>query len=548
MKRLNGTVLMASLLTFSVAVSVWAGERRAPLFDNLGSTHFAITTKDPLVQRYFNQGFILAIAFNHAEAERSFREAARLDPACAMCYWGVAWVLGPNLNAPMEDLAVPKAHAAIQRAQELKGGASELEQALIEAMAQRYSKEVQKDRSALDRAYADAMREVTKRYPEDLHTAALFANALMDLHPWDFWTKDKKPKPWTPEIVSTLEAILAKTLDHPLANHLYIHAVEASDDPGRAEAAADRLASLAPGAGHLVHMPGHIYINIGRYKDAAKANLDAIAADQEYLRQVKAQGLYPLAYVPHKHHFLWAAAMMSGKSELAIQAARGTAENVDKTKIHDPVFGGTLQHFYSMPLYAFVRFGKWDAILKEPKPEKELIYPAGVWHFARGMAQVRKGNITAAQSELDRLQKTAKDPAIDEMTVFGLNRVKKLLRIGAEILSAELAEAAGRQQDAIDHLTIAAGIEDALIYNEPPDWSFPVRHALGAVLLEAGKFAKAEAVYREDLEKNKGNGWGLYGLQASLKGQGKTEAAAEVEKQFEQSWSGADVKLASSRF
>ncbi len=548
MKTMARTSLLVFLMTIASAVSGWASERKAPLFDNLGSLHFAVTTKEPLAQRYFNQGWILAIAFNHAEAERSFREAARLDPECALCYWGIALVLGPNLNAPMEALAVPKAHQAMQKALALKDRASAKEQALIEALSKRYSKEPVKDRSPLDRAFADAMRDVAKRYPDDLNIAALFAESLMDLHPWDFWTRDKKPKPWTPEIVATLESILAKTLDHPLANHLYIHAVEASADPGRAEAAADRLLTLAPGAGHLVHMPAHIYINVGRYKDAAKANQMAIAADQAYLKEVKAQGLYPLAYVPHNHHFLWAAAMMNGKSELAIEAARSTAGHVDPAMMNDPAFGGTLQHFYSMPLYALVRFGKWDAILEEPAPPENLIYPTGVWHFARGMAEVRKGDLDDAKLELDLLQAARKNPDIENVTVFGLNKVKQLLRIGVEILSAELAEAEGRTQDAIDHLTIAAGIEDALTYTEPPDWSYPVRHALGAVLLKNGKFAKAETVYREDLGKNKNNGWGLFGLQRSLKGQGKTEEAAQVEKQFRQAWSEADVQLASSRF
>ena len=383
MKKTGWIFLLVSLWAGLFVQSGWASERKAPLFDNLGDLHFKITAQDPLAQRYFDQGLILAIGFNHAEAERSFREAARIDPECAMCYWGAALVLGPNLNAPMEALAVPKAYEAVQKAMALKSRATGVEQALIEALSKRYSKDALKDRSPLDRAYADAMRGVAKKYPQNLHAAALFAEALMDLHPWDFWTKDKdkKPKPWTPEIVSTLEAILAKTLDHPLANHLYIHAVEASADPGRAEAAADRLGSLAPGAGHLVHMPAHIYINIGRYKDAAKANQAAIAADRAYLKQVKAQGLYPSAYVPHNHHFLWAAAMMDGRSGLAIEAARNTAAHVDKTMLRDPAFGGTLQHFYSMPLYALARFGKWDAVLQEPRTARRSRLPDGCLAF-----------------------------------------------------------------------------------------------------------------------------------------------------------------------
>ncbi|GJL78922.1 MAG: hypothetical protein NPINA01_19110 [Nitrospinaceae bacterium] len=540
-------LLVAALVQFSSSAFAKAAPSAAPLFEGMGNQHFPITTENERAQRYFDQGLVLSYAFNHAEAGRSFKEAVRLDPGCALCYWGVALVLGPNLNAPMEDLNVPEAYRAIQTAVKLSDGATEKEKALIQALSKRYAPKAVKDRKPLDRAYAEAMREVAKQFPEDATVLALTGEALMDVHPWDFWTKEKEPKPWTGEILALLESALKIDPNHPLSNHLYIHAVEAAY-PRRAEAAADRLRDLVPGAGHLVHMSSHIYINIGRYRDASIANHKAIEADQAYLRQVKAEGLYPLGYVPHNYHFLWETAMMEGKSRVAIEAAKGTADSVDRSKMSDPGFGGTLQHFYSMPLYALARFGKWQAILNEKAPPPEFQYPTAIWHYARALAFNAEGQTREADLELNKFQAIASDPQMADFSIFGLNNFKSLLEIGNEVLQGELAVKQKKYEKAIKHLEQAVKIEDGLIYAEPSDWYFPPRQALGAVLLEAGQAAKAEQVYLEDLKENPDNGWSLLGLSQSLEKQGKKDAAREAEKRFKKAWAGADIVILSSRF
>ncbi len=518
-----------------------------PLFAGMGDSHFPVSTQNQRTQRYFDQGLVLAYAFNHAEAARSFREAARLDPQCALCYWGLALVLGPNLNASMKDSDVPEAYRSIQKAMKLAGGATEKEKDLIQALSKRYAAKPVKDRKLLDQAYADAMRQVAKNFPDDVTILALTGEALMDLHPWDFWTKNKEPKPWTQEILTILESALEIKPDHPLTNHLYIHAVEAAH-PERAEPAADRLRGLVPGAGHLVHMSSHIYIKVGRYRDASIANQKAIEADQAYLKQVKAKGLYPLGYVPHNYHFLWEAAMMEGKSAIALEAARGTAESVDQTKMLEPGFGGTLQHFYTMPLYALARFGKWDVILKEPTPKAELKYHNAIWHYCRGLAFNAKGQLKEAAAEFGKLKAIASNPEIAKYSIFGLNKFNRLLQIGMEVLQGEMAAKRKDFDKAIQHLEQAIEVEDGLIYTEPSDWYFPPRQALGAVLLEAGQAAKSEQIYLEDLQENPENGWSLLGLELSLRAQGKTEAADGVKMQFKKAWAGADIKISSSRF
>lgn len=513
----------------------------------MGDSHFPITTSNPRTQLYFNQGLVLAYAFNHAEAARSFKEAARLDPNCALCYWGAALVLGPNLNAGMKEGDAPEAHRSVQKALNLAGDTTAKEKALIHALSKRYAVEPGKDRNPLDLSYAEAMRQVANSFPQDATILALTAEALMDLHPWDFWTKNKEPKTWTPEILKVLNTALEIKPDHPLANHLYIHAVEAAY-PERAAPSADRLQSLVPGAGHLVHMSSHIYIKIGRYRDAAIANQKAIEADQAYLKQVKAEGLYPLGYVPHNYHFLWEAAMMEGKSAVALEAARGTAESVDQTQMLDPDFGGTLQHFYTMPLYALARFGKWDAILKEPAPRAKLKYHGAIWHYARGLAFNARGQQKEAAHELSELKAIAGNPEMAKISIFGLNNFISLLEIGVEVLEGEMAAKQKDFDKATRHLERAIELEDGLIYTEPSDWYFPPRQALGAVLLEAGQPALAEKVYREDLKENPENGWSLMGLGQSLNAQGKKEAAEGVIKRFQKAWTGADLQISGSRF
>jgi tetratricopeptide (TPR) repeat protein len=369
-----------------------------PLFQNIGNLQHPISTRNPLAQRYFNQGLTLDYGFNHAEAFRSFKHAAQLDPNCAMCYWGMAYVLGPNINAGMEDKDVPTAWDAIQKAIALKQYANEKEQAFIQALAKRYAAEPAKDRSALNLAYAQAMREVARRYPTDPDAVTLFAEALMDTTPWDYWQKDGTPKPEGAEIISTLESVLKRHPNHPGALHLYIHAVE-SKRPDLAAEVADRLRALNIQTGHLVHMPAHIYIRVGRYHDAVVANQKAAEVDYHYHQQHPAEGIYRVGYMPHNHHFLWYAAVMSGQQKIALNAAQKTAELVDPKLMPEPGYG-TLQHYAMIPLYTDIKFGLWDKILAEPAPSKDLLYPTGVWHFARGMAFSAKGQVQSAAKEL----------------------------------------------------------------------------------------------------------------------------------------------------
>ncbi len=516
------------------------------LFNNLGNHHHPISTNVPLAQRYFDQGLTLAYGFNHAEAARSFAEAARLDPNCAMCYWGVALVLGPNINAPMNADAVPKAWTALQKALRLSKNASEMEKAYIQALAKRYSSKPTKDRSALDVAYANAMREVQERYPDDMDAATLFAEALMDTMPWSYWTEDGKPKPETPKLVATLESVLKQNPNHIGANHFYIHAIEPKR-PELAIAAADRLANLVPGSGHLLHMPSHIYIRVGRYHDAVVANQRGVAADQDYLNHNppagSAEGFYRLSYLAHNHSFLWYAALMTGQSKVAIQAAQDTAKLADPKLMRQPG-QGTIQHFYSLPLYAFVKFGMWDKILAESAPDAELLYPTGVWHYARGMAFTAKGQLEKATRELEQLNAIAADPAVEKATNWDINT--KILKTASDVLAGELASKQGNYEQAIAHWKTAIELDDYL-QSDPPYWYSPVRQLLGAVLLEASRPAEAEQVYREDLKIYPDNGWSLRGLAQSLEAQGKADAAKQVQERFEQAWKYADVKLTTSR-
>ncbi len=544
----GSTKLLKSAVATEIGGSLTESTTRtAPLFDNLGNYHHPISTSSELAQRYFDQGLILAYGFNHAEAARSFREAARLDPNCAICYWGVALVLGPNINAAMEAEAVPEAWQALQKAQELSENASEKERAYIQALTKRYSSQPVENQKANDIAYAKAMREVQRRYPDDLDAATLFAEALMDTMPWQYWTKDGEPKPETGELLATLESVLKRNPDHPGANHMYIHAVEASPNPDRGIASADRLRNLVPGAGHLVHMPSHIYIRVGRYHDAVLANQRAIEADQDYITQCHAQGLYPLGYMPHNHHFLLASAAIAGESELAIQAAHHTAAMADQKMMREPGYG-TLQHYYSIPLYTLAKFGKWDEILAEPAPAEDLKYPTGVWHYARGLAFTAKGQPQEAAQELAQLKAIAADPSLEKVTIWDINTSSSLLNIASEVLAGELAAKQGDYENAIAYLETAVSLEDNLNYDEPPPWLSPVRESLGAVLLEAGRAAEAERVYREDLKRFPENGWSLYGLAQSLRVQGKAEEARTVQARFEKAWKYGDATLSASRF
>ncbi len=515
----------------------------APRLQNLGTHTFAVTTKSEQAQLFINQGVNLAYGFTHAEAGRAFREGARLDPDCAMAYWGQALVLGPNINAPMPPEDEPKAYALAQKAVALKSTATPREQAYIDALARRYSGEAD-DRAAGDRAYADAMGALSRRFPDDLDAATMYAEALMDLRPWNYWMRDGRPYPGTGEIVSTLERVLARNPDHPGANHYYIHAMEATR-PEKAETAADRLLVLMPGAGHMVHMPSHIYQRVGRYADAQAANVAAIGADEDYITQCRAQGLYPMAYYPHNIHFLWFAATADGRSQVAIESARKTASKVsDQALDQFPL----LASFRIVPWYALARFGKWDEMLEEPAPPDRFSYLRGTWLYARGLAHLGKGRIEEAEKNLVELRRIAADPALN-YSLFSPNTAAAILSIAPEVLAGEVAARRKDFDAAVSHLERAVRLEDGLAYTEPSEWHYPARQALGAILLSSGRPREAETVYWEDLRRNPDNGWSLFGLAQALRAQdGRGDETAAAQARFEKAWARADVKLTASRF
>jgi tetratricopeptide (TPR) repeat protein len=515
----------------------------APRLQNLGTHVFPVTTRSARAQRFVNQGLNLAYGFNHAEAARAFREAARLDPRCAMAHWGEAFVLGPNINMAMDAAAEPVAHAAIQKAVALKARVTPRERAYIEAMARRYSGKPE-ERAARDRDYAEAMKAVHERYPRDLDAATLYAEALMTLRPWNYWAPDGTPYEGTAAIAAVLEMVLKANPNHPQANHLYVHLFE-SVEPKRAEGAADRLLPLMPGAGHMVHMPAHIYMRVGRYADAYAANVKAVAADEDYITQCRAQGLYPLAYYPHNIHFLWASATMEGRGAAALEAARKMASKVPREQLKDLPL---LQAFLVVPQHTLVRFGRWDEVLAEP-PATDLLFSRGVWHYTRGLAHLGKGNLAEAEAELARLRAIAADPELPKTpATFSYNTPDAVLRIAPELLAGELLARGGDFERALAHLERAVRYEDALIYTEPADWPASTRLTLGAVLMQAGRAAEAEVVFWEDLRRNPENGWALSGLVQALEAQGKADAAALARARLAKAWARADVTLTAARF
>ena len=516
----------------------------APRLLNLGDHTFTVTTRSPEAARFMSQGLNLAYGFNHAEAARSFREAARLDPDCAMAYWGQALVIGPNINAPMDPADEPRALALVKEAMARKGNASPREQAYIDALAERYSGRPE-DRKERDQAYAAAMKRVAERFPDDLDAAALYAEAVMDLRPWGYWMRDGQPYEGTLEIQRLLESVMQRNPRHPGALHFYIHLMEPTSEATKAEAAADTLLTLAPAAGHLVHMPSHIYQRVGRYADAVRSNELAVLADEDYITQCRAQGLYPMAYYPHNIHFLWFAAQMDGQSARAIEAARNVASKIDDKALAEmPMLAG----FRIVPYFALTRFHRWDEMLREKEPPAGQTFMRGIWHYARGLAFLGRGEVAEAERELESVRQAlaSKDEVLDQ-PLFSPNTARAILEIAPEVLAGEIA-AAGKQYDiAIAHLDRAVRLEDGLVYTEPAEWHYPPRHALGAVLLAAGRPAEAETVYWEDLRRNPENGYALTGLLQALRAQSKDEDAALVEKRLAAAWARADVRLASSR-
>ena len=519
---------------------------KAPLFKDLDGIDFKISTSNKETQAYFNQGLMLSYGFNHAEAGRSFFEAARQDTTCAMAYWGYAYVLGPNYNAGMEDDHYERAHAAAQKALSLAAGCTEKERLLIEALTHRYTAKPPEDRTALDIAFSKAMKMVYEKYPDDADVSALYAESLMNLHPWDLYDKHtREPKPWTPEIVAVLEHLIKRHPRHPGAPHFYIHAVESSNHPERGLESAELLRTLVPGSGHLLHMPSHIYIRTGDYHLGSLANIDAIKTDSAYVTACHAQGAYPLAYYPHNHHFLAATATLEGHSKQAWRAAIQVQENTAQDIMVQPGWG-TLQHYYTIPYYIAVKFGMWDDILSIPLREDGLVYPTAVLHYARGMAYLGKADLEKAEHELDRLKNLSQHADLKEITIWDINSSHDIVQLAVNVLSAEIYHQQKQYAKAIPLFYKAMAIEDNLNYNEPPDWFFSVRHQLGQVLLEAGKYTEAERIYLQDLKTYPENGWALIGLYTALQKQQRINESELVKKRFDKAWQYADVAISSS--
>ncbi|MEO6683567.1 MAG: hypothetical protein ABIN48_12165 [Ginsengibacter sp.] len=519
---------------------------KAPRLKGLEGIDFKITTNNKEAQEYFNQGMMLSYGFNHAEAARSFFEVTRLDADCAMAHWGLAYVLGPNYNAGMEDDNYQRAFQAVQKAQALSGNCSPKEKALIRALSYRYDSVPPNDRNHLDSSYSAAMKKVYDTYPSDPDISALYAESLMDMHPWDMYDKKtKEPKPWTPEIVAVLEKLIKQYPKHPGAPHFYIHAVEASKTPERGLASAYLLLTLVPGSGHLVHMPSHIYIWTGDYHLGTLANLEAIKVDSSYVSACHAQGAYPLAYYPHNYHYLSAMATFEGNSKLAWAAANKVQEKTAKDIMREPGWG-TLQHYYSIPYFVAVKLGMWDTILAIPPLENDLIYPRAILHYAKGMAYLGKQNTAKAEMELFQLNHLAEESVLKEMTIWGINSTFDIVQIAQNVLSAEIYKSNKDYDKAINSFQKAISIEDNLNYDEPPDCFFSVRHHLGNTLIQALKYKEAEKIYRQDLSSWKENGWALMGLYQSLLKQEKIKEAKLVKARFDKAWKHADFNIASS--
>jgi tetratricopeptide (TPR) repeat protein len=508
-----------------------------PLYTNLGSHHKRISTRVPATQQYFDQGLRLVYGFNHVEAIRSFTRAAELDSTCAMCYWGIALAYGPHVNAPMDSASGVAAYAAAQKALALKSHATAPERAYIEAVAQRYAAVPPTDRARLDTLYSRAMERVANTYANDLDAATLYAESLMDLRPWNYWRPDGTPYPGTNEIVHQLRRVLSRNPNHPGACHYYIHAVEAVN-PQAAVPCAERLARLMPGEGHMVHMPAHIYIRVGRWNDAVQANQHAIHTDEVFIEGQHPMGVYPLAYYPHNIHFLAFASTMAGRSVQAIEASNTLTSKVNLDAARQV---GMLQEMLPYHALTLTTFGKWDDVLAEPLPPADIRFSYAMAYYARGVAHAAKGQWAEAQAALDTVT------AINAATPEGADG-KTALSIAVHALSGEIATRRGDLDAGTNHFREATKIEDAGLYFEPPKWYYPIRHSLGAALLKAGQNAKAEKVYREDLRRFPENGWSLFGLAQALRAQGKNTEAAAAEARFRRAWASTDVTLTASRF
>lgn len=511
--------------------------KQSMLDDGVGKVDHPVSTTNAEAQKFFNQGLAYLYAFNHDEGIRSFRRAAELDPNLAMAYWGMSLGLGSNYNLVADEAQLKDAYTNLQKAIALAPKASEIERAYIEALSKRYSADVPGDRQKLAQDYKAAMSELVKKYPDDLDATTLYAESMMNLRPWQLWSLDGKPAEGTLEIIAVLESVLKRNPHHTGANHYYIHAVEASPNPERALASAMRLGLLAPTAGHLVHMPSHIYIRTGDYVEAAKSNADAIIADRNYIQRTGAQGIYTMMYYNHNIHFLSAASAMNGQYAEAIKRAHELEANVRPHLKMMPM----LEMFSPYPLVTLVRFQKWDEIMKYPEPENNMNITGGFWHFARGLAFAETGKPEEAKKELAALHEKIK--IIPAGASFGNNTAQGVLKIADELLSGEIALALGDKKTAIELLRKAAASEDVVNYNEPPDWDLPVREWLGRALLINGEYTEAEKVYRAELAKHPRNGRALFGLAEALNKQGKIDSAKMIQREFEKAWEKADTKL-----
>ncbi len=516
------------------ASSAAAQPTSVPLFDGLGPVHHKVTTKSPEAQKYFDQGLAFIYAFNHDESVRAFKEAARLDPDMAMAYWGIALARGPNINLPQDEASGREAFEAMQKALALKGKVTKPERDYIDVLATRYSSDG-KPSPKLDESYASAMRDLKNRYPDDMDAQVLFAESMMDLRPWQLWSADG-PAPGTEEIVETLELVLNQQPNHSGANHYYIHAVEASPHPERALASADRLGKLTPAAGHLVHMPSHIYIRTGRYDAGAKSNEAAIIVDRKYIESQKPAGVYPLMYANHNIHFLWACRIAQGNKQASMAAAKQLVGSVPGDAVRQMPMA---EFMVPTVLFTQARFGMWDEILASPAPPKDFKYTAGMRHYARGLALLAKGKTADANSELKQLDAITVAMPLD--SIVGFNKSKDILALASALLTGQIASKESRRGDAVKDLRRAVTLQDNLIYEEPPAWYYPVRQTLAVELVQQGKLEEAEVVFREDLMRNPENGVSLNGLANTLRARGKHDEAAEIDARFKKAWANADV-------
>jgi tetratricopeptide (TPR) repeat protein len=534
---------LAVALIVLISAPLWAqhehaaGEKPVVLYKNLGNYHHPVSTTNPEAQKYFDQGLIFIYAFNHDEAIRSFRKALELDPHMAMAYWGIAYALGPNINLDVDPQREQSAYEAVQKALEISKTSPENERAYIETLAKRYTNDPRADLKKLAMEYKDAMKELVQRYPDDLELATLYADSLMNLNPWKFWSLDGKANEGTDEIVAVLESVLQRDPNHPGANHLYIHAIEASPHPERALPSAKRLESLVPGAGHLVHMPAHIYSRTGDFELAAIRNEAAMRADEEFFKASGVtQGFYPAMYYNHNIHFLYFARSMEGRYEDAKKAADQVTANALPHVKEMPMLDG----FMPTSILVRLRFRKYDEILEMPEPGEGMPITRTMWHFARGVAYARTRRSLLAEREQTSFENAAKEIPADALV--GVSPAQPVIHVAANLLHAEIADSK-KNPDAAELFRRAVEAEDLITYDEPPDWYYPIRESLGGVLLRQGRAPEAEAVFREDLAKNPRNGRSLFGLYEALRSQNKTADAVWIKAEFDEAWKNADTRL-----